>query len=94
LTELNNWFISEEAALTLWSDYQNLTDKLLNSVEYPIIQLNMSDQWDKLYNKIISSLKLDSKVLPDNSLEEFMPDYQMTSSNHPGNNLFGRLVII
>jgi len=94
LTELNNWFISEEAALTLWSDYQNLTDKLLNSVEYPIIQLNMSDEWDKLYNKIISSLKLDSKVLPDNSLEEFMPDYQMTSRNHPGNNLFGRLVII
>lgn len=77
-----DWFISEdsqtpyvlerklrgeEAALTLWSDYQNLTDRLLEKVDYPIVRLNVNDGWDELYKMIISSLSIDQIKMPDDS---------------------------
>lgn len=95
-----NWFISEdsqtpyvlerklageEAALTLWSDYQNLTDRLLNSVDYPIIRLDPGEGWDKLYQKILASLEIDQKRMPeerDNHHYSGTYEWKTDSENH------------
>lgn len=46
----------EVAALTLWNDYQDVTDELLTDVPFPVIRIQAGTDWATVYETLLHTL--------------------------------------